>query len=60
MYNQINVDFDRGCLAKSFDIYYASRTALISMGVPMENVLKSNLPQSFSGQYCTPPKGYVG
>ena len=56
-----NVDFHRGCLAQSFDIYYASRDALIRMGIPMENVLQSNyVPQSFPNKYATPPKNWVG
>ncbi len=55
-----NVSFDRGCLAQSFDIYYASRESLISMGVPINNILSTNLPQSFPNEYCTPPKGWNG
>ena len=55
-----NVTFERGCLAQSFDIYYASREALINMGVPITNKLAINLPKSFPNGYCTPPKGYVG
>jgi len=41
------VSFERGCLAQSFDIYYASRESLIKMGVPIETGLSINLPQSF-------------
>ena len=55
-----NVEFTRGCLASSFDIYYASREALIAMGVPITNELQVNLPQSFPNTYCTPPKNWVG
>ena len=55
-----NVDFHRGCLAQAFDIYYASRESLISMGVPIHNTLSTNLPQSFPNQYCNPPKGWNG
>ncbi len=55
-----NVSFERGCLAQSFDIYYASRESLISMGVPIHNTLSTNLPQSFPNKYCTPPKGWNG
>ena len=53
-----NVNFERGCLAQSFDIYYASREALIAMGVPINNELL--LPQSFPNQYAEPPKNWVG
>jgi hypothetical protein len=54
------VSFERGCLAQSFDIYYASREALIAMGVPITNELQVNLPQSFPTTYCTPPKNWRG
>lgn len=55
-----NVTFDRGCLAQSFDIYYASREALINMGVPITNKLSTNLPQSFPSGYAQPPKNWNG
>jgi len=55
-----NVTFDRGCLAHSFDIYYASREALINMGVPITNKLSTNLPQSFPSGYAQPPKNWNG
>lgn len=54
------IAFDRGCLAQSFEIYYASREALIAMGVPITNELAVNLPQSFPNNYAQPPKGWVG
>ena len=54
------VEFTRGSLAQSFDIYYASREALIAMGVPITNELQVNLPQSFPTTYCTPPKNWIG
>ncbi len=54
------VEFTRGSLAKTFDIYYASREALIAMGVPITNELTANLPQSFPNSYATPPKGWNG
>ena len=46
------VEFERGCLAQSFDIYYASRESLIAMGVPIHNVLSVNIPQSFPDKYA--------
>jgi hypothetical protein len=55
-----NVTFDRGYLAQSFDIYYASREALISMGIPITNKLAVNLPQSFPNGYAQPPKNWNG
>ncbi len=54
------VAFERGCLAQSLDIYYASREALIAMGVPITNELTANLPQSFPDKYATPPKNWRG
>lgn len=54
------VNFDRGCLAHSLDIYYASRESLIEMGVPITNQLKINVPQSFPEKYAKPPKNWVG
>jgi hypothetical protein len=53
-------DFNRGCLALSQDIYYASRESLIEMGVPITNELKVKLPQSFPGKYAEPPSGWRG
>jgi len=55
-----NIPFTKGCLAQSFDIYYASREALIRMGVPLTNELSVNLPQSFPNEYCKPPVGWAG
>ena len=55
-----NVSFERGDFAQAFDIYYASRESLINMGVPLTNKLATNLPQSFSGGYCVPPKDWNG
>lgn len=55
-----NVPFERGCLAQSFDIYYASRESLIAMGVPITNELQVGLPQSFPSGYAQPPAGWVG
>ena len=54
------VEFERGVLAQSFDIYYASRESLIQMGIPLENNLQVNLPQSFPEKYAKPPKNWVG
>lgn len=55
-----NVSFERGRLAHSLNIYYASRESLIQMGVPIHNEIKVNLPQSFPNQYAQPPKGWQG
>lgn len=53
------VEFERGTLAHSGDIYYASRNNLIELGVPLSNNPK--LPKSFSdNDYCKPPKNWKG
>ena len=52
-----NVSFDRGQLVYSTDIYYASREALIEMGVPVIKEVQVAYPKSFNG-YATPPKGW--
>lgn len=54
------VTFERGSLAQTFEIFYASRASLIDMGVIVDNKLQANLPQSFPSQYATPPKGWKG
>lgn len=54
------VNFEKGCLAHSLDIYYASRESLLEMGVPLNNNIKVNLPQSFPEKYAKPPKNWVG
>lgn len=54
------VSFDRGSLAQTFEIFYASRASLIDMGVIVDNKLQANLPQSFPSQYATPPKNWRG
>jgi hypothetical protein len=54
------VPFDKGVIAFSLDIYYASRESLIEMGVPLTNKLKTNLPQSFQKGYAKPPAGWQG
>lgn len=52
------VSFEKGCLARSFEIYYASRDQLIKMGVPLQNVL--TVPQAFPSAYAQPPQGWQG
>jgi len=53
-----NVEFERGCLCLSLDIYYASRDSLIDMGVPITKHQKVSSPESFPGTYAKPPKGW--
>lgn len=54
-----HVEFERGSLAHTGDIYYASRDSLIDMGIVLSNNPK--LPKSFSdNDYCKPPKNWNG
>jgi len=53
------VEFERGLLVDSIDIYYASRESLIEMGVPISNEKQVNFPSAFKNEkYCTPPKNW--
>jgi hypothetical protein len=56
----IETDFEKGSLTFSLDIYYASRQALIDMGVPVNVGNQAFFPQSFPGKYATPPSGWRG
>ncbi len=55
----IEVDFEKGILAFSKDIYYASRESLIQMGVPIGNEKQVSFPEPFSDKYATPPEGWI-
>lgn len=56
----VETEFERGSLTFSLDIYYASRQALIDMGVPINVGPQVSFPQSFPGKYATPPSGWRG
>jgi hypothetical protein len=57
----IEVDFEKGVLALTTNIYYASRQSLIEMGVPLGNEKQVSFPEPFSdGKYAEPPKGWQG
>jgi hypothetical protein len=56
----IETNFEKGSLTFSLDIYYASRQALIDMGVPVNVGNRAFFPQSFPGKYATPPSGWRG
>lgn len=58
--NVSEAEFNKGCLIFSFDIYYASRQALIDMGVPVNANNQVCFPESFPNKYATPPKGWRG
>ena len=51
--------FVRGNLIFEEDVYYASRRALLDMGVKLDSVAAiSSFPQSFPDKYCKPPKNW--
>jgi hypothetical protein len=52
------VEFKKGILNFSVDIYYASRESLLEMGVPLISETKVSFPSSFPKKYATPPRGW--
>lgn len=57
----INVEFERGILAVSTEIFYASRQSLIQMGVPIGNEKQVSFPEAFAdSKYAKPPKNWKG
>jgi hypothetical protein len=57
----ISVEFERGILAVSTEIFYASRQSLIQMGVPIGNEKQVSFPTAFTdSKYATPPKNWQG
>jgi hypothetical protein len=52
------VEFKKGFLNYSVDIYYASRESLLEMGIPLTNEAKVTFPSSFPKKYATPPKNW--
>lgn len=56
----IEVEFEKGILALTSNIYYASRENLIAMGVPMENEKQVSFPEPFVDKYAKPPKNWKG
>lgn len=55
------VEFERGFLVLSTNIYYASRQSLIEMGVPLGNEAHVSFPEPFAdGKYAKPPKNWIG
>jgi hypothetical protein len=55
----VEVEFERGILALTTNIYYASRQSLIEMGVPLGSEKQVSFPEPFAdGKYAKPPKGW--
>lgn len=57
----IEVEFEKGILSLTTNIYYASRESLLEMGVPLGSEKQVSFPEPFSdGKYAKPPKGWNG
>jgi hypothetical protein len=57
----VEVEFERGMLTLTMDIYYASRQNLIELGVPIGNEKQVNFPSAFAeSKYAQPPKNWNG
>ena len=57
----IEVEFEKGILALTTNIYYASRQSLVEMGVPLGNEKQVSFPEPFAdGKYAKPPKNWQG
>jgi len=55
----VEVEFEKGVLALTTNIYYASRQSLIDMGVPLGNEKQVSFPEPFANsKYSKPPKGW--
>lgn len=56
----VEVDFEKGILALTTNIYYASRQSLIEMGIPLGNEKQVSFPEPFvDSKYAKPPKGWT-
>jgi hypothetical protein len=57
----VEVEFERGILAFTTDIYYASRQSLIEMGVSLGSEKQVSFPEPFvDTKYAIPPKEWKG
>jgi len=57
----VEVEFERGILALSTNIYYASRQSLLEMGIPLGNEKQVSFPEPFQDtKYAKPPKNWRG
>lgn len=56
----VEVEFEKGLLTLSTNIYYASRQSLIEMGIPLGNEKQVSFPEPFAdSKYAQPPKNWV-
>lgn len=51
-----DVEFEIGAIYSTFEIYYASREALLAMGVPLQKVTQIAFPKAFPSKFCKPPR----
>jgi hypothetical protein len=57
----IEVEFEKGMLALTSNIFYASRKSLLEMGVPLGNEKQVSFPEPFNGtKYAKPPDDWQG
>ena len=57
----VEVEFERGSLVLTTNIYYASRQSLIEMGVPLGSEKQVSFPEPFvDSKYAKPPKNWKG
>ena len=52
----VDTEFQIGKLQFDFEIFYASKEALIKLGVPVAKETGINFPKAFPGRFCQPPK----
>lgn len=50
------VEFKTGSLYSTYEVFYASREALIEMGVPVKKEAQVSFPNAFPSKFCKPPK----
>jgi hypothetical protein len=51
-----SVEFEFGRRMKTIEIYYASKSALRDMGVPVDQASSVTFPKAFQPGYCKPPR----
>jgi len=54
----VSTNFIRDGGWTTFEYYYTDRNGLIALGIPLDSFAKINLPESFPGNYATPPKNW--
>ena len=57
-YEVKQIKFERKEIIHGFDIYYASREALVAMGIDLGTEKRISFPESFETKYAKPPAGW--